>query len=253
MSLMEISSQQTLWQHQNYDPRLADYKHRLLPAVHRHSTPLGPYFSYIFDLETIQVTYVDDSFEEITGYPCEFVRTQPLVFLQRVLTTQYQQAVLQAFATIWTHCLKLPLELRSQLRVSLDFCLQHPNGELRRILLEISHISMDNIGCPVYAMGRCSDITHWSMPRKVTLVLEDPLNFQKQDFSLLSAPEAALLSKREKEILGLLSAGYSSKSIASALDISYHTVNTHRQNMLNKLGIKKTTGLIRFALANGLL
>jgi DNA-binding CsgD family transcriptional regulator len=135
----------------------------------------------------------------------------------------------------------------------MDFCVVLPNGDSRRILLEISNVILDNLGSPVYMVGRCSDINHWGPCRHVTLVIEDPLNFQKQKFPLQSTQNVNLLSKREREILGLLAAGYSSKSIADALAISYHTVNTHRQNMLSKLGIKKTTGLIRVALAQGLI
>lgn len=49
------------------------------------------------------------------------------------------------------------------------------------------------------------------------------------------------LSSRESEILRLISNGYNSRSIAEKLFISVHTVNTHRQNIIEKLNVNSTT------------
>lgn len=61
------------------------------------------------------------------------------------------------------------------------------------------------------------------------------------------------LTKREKEIIALLTQEKSSQEIADALFISVYTVNTHRKNILHKLGIKNTAGLVKFALDNQLI
>lgn len=63
----------------------------------------------------------------------------------------------------------------------------------------------------------------------------------------------AVLSKRELEIVKLISKGYSSKQIAQQLNISFHTVNTHRQKMIEKTHTKNTGGLIQFAAYNKLI
>lgn len=56
-----------------------------------------------------------------------------------------------------------------------------------------------------------------------------------------------LLSKREKEIVGLIAQGKISKEIADELSISIHTVNRHRQNILEKLGVKNSIEACRLA------
>ena len=61
------------------------------------------------------------------------------------------------------------------------------------------------------------------------------------------------LSRREKEILGLIIKEYTTAEIASELFIGFGTVETHRRNMLNKLGLRNTAGLVRTALEFGLL
>lgn len=59
----------------------------------------------------------------------------------------------------------------------------------------------------------------------------------------------ALLTKREKEILTLLSIGKSTNEIADLLFISKETVATHRKNIIRKLDVKSFAELLRFALA----
>lgn len=59
----------------------------------------------------------------------------------------------------------------------------------------------------------------------------------------------ALLSKREKEIIILLVAGHSSVAIAEKLFIASSTVEQHRKNIKNKLGIKNLPEMVRFAQA----
>lgn len=62
-----------------------------------------------------------------------------------------------------------------------------------------------------------------------------------------------LLSKREIEILKLVCAEYSSAEIGEKLFLSTGTVDTHRRNILVKLGVNNTVGLVKFALQNGLI
>ncbi len=61
------------------------------------------------------------------------------------------------------------------------------------------------------------------------------------------------LTKREIEIIGLLVQEKSSLEIAELLFISAFTVNTHRKNILKKLDIKNTAGIVKFAVQNGLI
>ncbi|AMS25754.1 hypothetical protein AEM51_00740 [Bacteroidetes bacterium UKL13-3] len=61
------------------------------------------------------------------------------------------------------------------------------------------------------------------------------------------------LTKREIEIIKLLALEKSSNEIAQHLFLSPFTVNTHRKNILQKLGLKNSAGLIKFASDNALI
>lgn len=60
------------------------------------------------------------------------------------------------------------------------------------------------------------------------------------------------LSAREREIVGLVRAGHSSRAIAERLSLSELTVNTHRRNLLHKLGLHGVAELVCFAHEHGL-
>ena len=61
------------------------------------------------------------------------------------------------------------------------------------------------------------------------------------------------VSKREKEVLQLISEELTTSEIASKLFISVTTVETHRKNMLKKLGLRNTAGLMRYAFEHSLI
>ncbi|HSO88940.1 MAG TPA: response regulator transcription factor [Draconibacterium sp.] len=61
------------------------------------------------------------------------------------------------------------------------------------------------------------------------------------------------LSSREKEIFLLFTEGKSTREIGDLLFISVKTVNTHKQNILEKLGLKSNADIVKYGLKNGLI
>jgi DNA-binding NarL/FixJ family response regulator len=64
--------------------------------------------------------------------------------------------------------------------------------------------------------------------------------------------EGVKLSKRELEVIEFVAKGFSNKQIAEVMFLSVHTVLTHRKNLMNKLGLRNTAGLVVYAVQNGL-
>jgi len=62
-----------------------------------------------------------------------------------------------------------------------------------------------------------------------------------------------LLSKRQKEILGFLAKGLGSKQIAEYLNISFNTVNRHRQDILSVLRVKNTVAAVEIGIKMNLI
>jgi DNA-binding NarL/FixJ family response regulator len=61
------------------------------------------------------------------------------------------------------------------------------------------------------------------------------------------------LSERENEIITLIAEGQTNEQIAELLFLSRHTINTHRKNIMAKLGVKNTAGIVMYAVKTGLV
>ena len=64
---------------------------------------------------------------------------------------------------------------------------------------------------------------------------------------------APYLTAREKEIIALIAQGYTSKEIGTRLGISVATVETHRTNLMGKLGVRNAVGIASYAFQRGLV
>ena len=62
-----------------------------------------------------------------------------------------------------------------------------------------------------------------------------------------------LLTSREREILTMIAEGKSNKEIATILNLSVYTVESHRGSVMEKLNLHNTGDIVRFALRNGLI
>jgi len=65
--------------------------------------------------------------------------------------------------------------------------------------------------------------------------------------------EAVVVSERENEIIVLISEGLTNEQIAEQLFLSKHTINTHRKNIMSKLGVKNTAGIVMYAVKMNLI
>ncbi len=66
-----------------------------------------------------------------------------------------------------------------------------------------------------------------------------------------SSLSESALTRREKEVVGLMAEGYSTKEIAGKLSVSPKTVEAHRLRVFKKLNIKDVANLTKYALEHG--
>jgi DNA-binding NarL/FixJ family response regulator len=72
------------------------------------------------------------------------------------------------------------------------------------------------------------------------------------DFESFSC-EPITLSERETEIITMIAEGLTNVMIADSLCLSNHTINTHRKNIMAKLGVKNTAGIVIYAVKTNLV
>jgi len=91
--------------------------------------------------------------------------------------------------------------------------------------------------------------THYSKEINIEVGLED---FRKT-ISIEERRVMEILSKREIEVLKLICREFNNAEIAEKLFLSVSTVETHRKNLISKLGVNNTVGLVKFALRNKII
>jgi len=89
-------------------------------------------------------------------------------------------------------------------------------------------------------------------PEITALVFEDFFLKEKEGKGLPSKKKT-MLSKREEEVLTLIANGKSLKEIAEDLFISIKTVETHKLNIQDKLGLTNTAQLVKYAIEKNLI
>jgi DNA-binding NarL/FixJ family response regulator len=75
----------------------------------------------------------------------------------------------------------------------------------------------------------------------------------REDGNEKKEDESAVLTGREREVIQLLAEGKTSKEVAVALHLSVKTADTHRTNLMRKLGLHSVADLTRYAVRNGIV
>jgi two-component system response regulator NreC len=100
----------------------------------------------------------------------------------------------------------------------------------------------------VYAIRAVFQGDTYLSPGIAGIVVEDYVS----KLSRSASSASGVLTRREREVLQLISEGKSTKHIASKLAISIKTVETHRRQMMGKIGIRTVAGLTKYAIREGL-
>lgn len=99
----------------------------------------------------------------------------------------------------------------------------------------------------IRAIGRVAGGEEFLDDKIKNILLQETITGQRR--SIYEIP----LTKREKELVTLIADGHSSQEIADKLYISLRTVETHRLNINQKMGVKNTAGLLKEAIKRGLI
>lgn len=114
----------------------------------------------------------------------------------------------------------------------------------------IGYLLKESAGNEVVEAVRVAFSGRRYLSRKVDDILIDSYIFEREKNN--SAGPLEILSSREREVMQLVAEGNSSSDIAKLLFISVKTVETYRSRLMQKLGIKDLTELIKFAIQHRL-
>jgi DNA-binding CsgD family transcriptional regulator len=144
--------------------------------------------------------------------------------------------------------------------ITLDTVIINPAQVQNRIklfrTLKSDHPEVRWIGI-VYSLVNAETLTDFDEIIRIDERSEDIcrkiIDHKEVDNEELTGSQRKILSVRELDVLRFLSNGLSNKEIANKLNISIHTVISHRKNITRKTGIKSESGLTIYALSNNII
>jgi DNA-binding CsgD family transcriptional regulator len=209
----------------------------------------------VFNHVTNKVIFISDTAEMLGGYQIDQFYKLNLIQLLKILTIEHYDFAHRWWQWAYDTHIKYPLGLKTkQTLCGVKFV--HKEGHIVRVMIRQVGLRADEKGLTTVSALTFDDVTHL-MKDDFYWIRMDTVNKENQFHHLMSTEkngkQTDILSDREKEILRLLAQGKESKEIGQLLYLSPHTISNHRQNMMNKIGVKDTTGLIQICRMVGII
>jgi DNA-binding CsgD family transcriptional regulator len=214
---------------------------------------------FLLDYSSLQYPFMDPNAKMVLGHSYQAFQEGGITFSLHHCHAEdkqlYNKNIFpERLALIQSKTYKNP----ASFRFSHTFRLRRPNGSYDHYLQQCSFIHNPAIFAPIAVFGVVTNITCQGKAGTVAHLIErlDPTGNWIPEVSknyIAGIEEEDLLTKRELEILKWVREGYQSQQIAEQLNISIHTVHTHRKNMVQKTNSKNTMELIHFATSRGLI
>lgn len=206
----------------------------------------------LFDLNQKKIVFFSENYANLLGYnKAEFEALNYAFFEAKIHPDdKYDLAVVGLSA------LKLFKELSDDEKLNhkavFEFRMLNSSGNYVRVIDQYQVLELDATG-QIWLMMSTIDLS--PNQEGESLVKYQIHNFRTGRILPSTAEQkpSLELTKRELEVLALVKQGLLSKEISSKLYISVHTVNTHRQRLLEKLGANNTIEAIIFATKYGLI
>ncbi|MCX7986055.1 MAG: LuxR C-terminal-related transcriptional regulator [Bacteroidales bacterium] len=199
---------------------------------------IGPYFILLIDMATRKVVYASPTVNHVLGYSADEWINSDLTqifgkFHPDTLATQHAlyKSIVDFFENI-------SLRARTKYLFSYNIRIKHKNNHYVHLVLHNRCIKYDPTGRPRLIMVTCFDMTHYNLNNEQVLnICKITANSIKRIYTstFFSEFEKGILTRKEVEIWNYIQKGLTGKEIAEKLNISVHTVNTHRKKIYKKL------------------
>lgn len=233
-------------------------KHIEQQIIIEKNLPNSSSFFCIVDVNTGRYHFLGSQHENVTGYPNEeFLSRGVELFFENLHPDDLDIILHKVFRNVTDIVNNASTDEKRKFQFQYNYRYKTKNDNYINFLEHLYVLELDENGRAALFLGN---------PTVIDTSEVLPIRFSAKIIRRNSVPETVLtemfsrskislknLTSREMDILRHVSLGKTSKQISEDLHISPHTVNNHRQNLLNKLGCKTVVELTRIAFQNGLM
>ena len=225
---------------------------------------LGNSYLYIVNLHDFELEYVSKSVENFVNKDISDIELNDL--LQTVVPEEIDIINLKSKVISDFYSNFLSKENVLTYKNIFTYRMKDGNGRLRTMLYQAIPLSVLENGMPEHVMCIQTDVSHLKVASTTTVSFINihggrsyfNVDITGGKFDPASRVDdekefSELFSVREKQIVINLSRGLNAEQIAEELNLSHHTVKTHRKNILQKSGCANTTELVAKCLINGII
>jgi DNA-binding CsgD family transcriptional regulator len=206
----------------------------------------------VFDMFKKKHIYTSYNFSEIFGYDLEAIRELGNEYFNSRVHPDDFPELMKTGTIVFRYAFSLPKDQLRFFKLVNEYRILSHNETWVRVIEQHQALELDhrgNIWLSLSVIDLSPDQSDYSG------IKSQLINFKTGKLQRIQANHAPAdhLTKREKEILQLVKEGYLSKEISDKLFISVHTVNTHRQRILEKLGANNSMEAVIYASRLGLV
>lgn len=216
----------------------------------------GPNYYYVVDFYDRKLKYVSPAINDVLGLDHQTVSFDDIIAQIHPDDINY---VAKAEAAVLHHLYhKIKRGTVTEYKNSYCFRLKIKDGSYQLFQHQSVILTTDQLGGFAKALNIHTNISHFGTSNNYKASISTLLGNQEYiHLDVLksdgSKRPSALFSKREIEIIRLISKGLSSQRIADSLYISSHTVKKHRVNITQKSGVKNSGELVAMCIKEGLI
>lgn len=208
---------------------------------------------FVFDLFKKEHVFASGLYEDFID-KADRSATGIFNFLDQTVHEEDSITLIKRWTTSLKLCYSAPPSERKNFKIINDYRIRNKNGDLVRVVDQHQVLELDaqgNIWLSLCLIDISAD------QNKERGVKSSIVNFKTGELIWEGlgderVTDVPVLSTREKEILLLIKEGFLSKEIAKKLFLSVHTVNTHRQRILEKLNVGNSMEAIKYATGVGM-
>jgi len=236
-----------------FDEKSLDYS-----IIEKHKTALQALSEIsnsgisVFDICKREVVFYSSNFGRLLGYsPVDYERAGQIFFADKIHPDDKLKLSLLAVSSLKLFN-SFSTDEKLNHKMIQEYRMLNSDNKYVRLIEQYQMIELDNKG-QIWLMMGVVDVS--PNQEEYNGIKSQLLNFRTGKIVPIEpAPKAQIeLTKREIEILKLVKEGLLSKEISNKLSISLHTVNTHRQRFLAKLGANNSLEALMFATKFGLI